>query len=92
MTEPVRQRTGYARFFSSLSASRQAESRTFNDPEARKSQLDDSSSKNRNLFVGFLGVLIYTLVMTLSVSDEALLMGRMTMRIPLVDLGLPPVA
>ena len=87
MTEPDRQRTGYAHFFSSLSTSR-----TFNDPEARKSQLDDSSSKNRNLFVGFLGVLIYTLVMTLSVSDEALLMGRMTMRIPLVDLGLPPVA
>ena len=54
-----------------------------------KAQLDDSSTKNRNLFVGFFGVLIYTLVMTLAVSDEDLLMGRMTMRIPLVDLGLP---
>jgi hypothetical protein len=92
MTEPDRQRTGYARFFSSLSASRQAESQTIIDLEARKSQLDDSSTENRNLFVGFLGVLIYTLVMTLAVSDEALLMGRMNMRIPLVDLGLPPVA
>ena len=71
MTEPDRQRTGYARFFSSLSASRQAESQTIIDLEARKSHLDDSSTKNRNLFVGFFGVLIYTLVMTLAVSDEA---------------------
>ena len=57
MTEPDRQRLGYARFFSSLSTSRQAESQTIINPEARKSQLDDSSTKNRNLFVGFLGVL-----------------------------------
>lgn len=57
-----------------------------------KAQLDDSSTKNRNLFVGFFGVLIYTLVMTLAVSDEDLLMNRMTMRIPLIDLGLPPIA
>ncbi|WNB75080.1 pentapeptide repeat-containing protein [Methylomonas koyamae] len=57
-----------------------------------KALLDDSSQKNRNLFVGFLGVLLYTLVMTLAITDQDLLMGRMSMKIPLIDLGLPPVA
>ncbi|MBD9358129.1 pentapeptide repeat-containing protein [Methylomonas albis] len=57
-----------------------------------KALLDDSSQKNRNLFVGFLGVLLYTLVMTLAITDQDLLMGRMSMKIPLIDLGLPPLA
>ena len=57
-----------------------------------KAKLDDSSLKNRNLFVGFMAVLLYTLVMTLAISDEDLLMNRMSMKLPLIDLGLKPAA
>ena len=39
-----------------------------------------------------MGVLLYTLVMVLGISDEDLLMNRMSMKLPLIDLGLKPLA
>ena len=80
MTESER-RPDNSRSFTTLSTNRTAK-----NLETSKIQLDDSSTKNPKLFVGFMGVLLYTLVMTLAVTDENLLMGTIAL-VPKLQLG-----
>ena len=56
--------------------------------EARKI-LESSAQTNRNLFIAFNSVLATVLVLCLSVTDEMLLLGSSTIKLPLLSVELP---
>ena len=51
--------------------------------------LESSAQTNRNLFIAFNFVLITALVLCLSVTDEDLLIGLSTIKLPLLNINLP---
>ncbi|WP_338849565.1 hypothetical protein V8J88_11050 [Massilia sp. W12] len=56
--------------------------------EAKKS-LDKSAETNRNLFFAFNVLLTTALILCLSITDEHLLIGSTTVKIPLISVDLP---
>lgn len=56
--------------------------------EAKKS-LDKSAETNRNLFFAFNALLATALILCLSITDEHLLIGTTTVKIPLISVDLP---
>ncbi len=57
--------------------------------EEAKKILESSAQTNRNLFIAFNFVLITALVLCLSVTDEDLLLGSSTVKLPLLSIELP---
>ena len=53
--------------------------------------VDNSSDKNRNFFIAYLGLLIYVQAIIFSTSDLKLLLPNQELKLPLIDLGVPLV-
>ena len=56
--------------------------------EAKKI-LDTSAQTNRNLFIAFNSVMVTVLILCLSITDEMLLLGSSTIKLPLLNVDLP---
>jgi hypothetical protein len=57
--------------------------------EDAKKILETSAQTNRNLFIAFNSVLVTVLILCLSVTDEMLLLGSSTIKLPLLNIDLP---
>ena len=57
--------------------------------EDAKKILETSAQTNRNLFIAFNSVLVTVLILCLSVTDEMLLLGSSTIKLPLLNVDLP---
>jgi hypothetical protein len=57
--------------------------------EEAKKILDTSAQTNRNLFIAFNSVLVTVLILCLSITDEMLLLGSSTIKLPLLNVDLP---
>ncbi|WP_338849474.1 pentapeptide repeat-containing protein [Massilia sp. W12] len=57
--------------------------------DVAKTLLDKSAETNRNLLIAFYALLTTSLILCLSVTDEMLLVGSTTIKIPLISVDLP---
>ena len=69
----------------------EAEAAKAADLERLDKIVDNSSEKNRNFFIAYLGLLIYVQAIIFSTSDLKLLLPNQELKLPLIDLGVPLV-
>ncbi len=54
-----------------------------------QASVDESSEKNRSLFIAFIGVLLYFLVSTFSITDRELFLPTGTIVLPIINVAVP---